>query len=83
MRYETDRQSHASELGAAMLGGALLGALVVFAVQYAIRRAERARDGARPGKMDELIVNRRYEPRPTVRLTANDDPWEHYEEVLG
>lgn len=83
MRYETGREFHTREIGTAMLGGALIGAFLVFAVQYAIRRVERARDGARPGKMDELIVNRRYEPRPTARLTANDDPWEHYEEVLG
>ncbi|MGH6870071.1 MAG: hypothetical protein ACREHE_01080 [Rhizomicrobium sp.] len=68
------------ELGAAALGGFLLGILAVFAVRYALHALERERALGRPRKMDELIVNRRYEPRPAAN---GDDPWTHYEEVLG
>ncbi len=50
MRYETDRQFHTREIGTAMLGGALLGALIVFAVQYAIRRVERGAGRRTPRK---------------------------------
>jgi hypothetical protein len=59
-----------------------VGVLATVAVQYGFRRIERAREGARPGKMDALITSRRYEPRASRRIAA-DDPWEHYEEVLG
>jgi hypothetical protein len=62
------------------LGAFVLGAVAAVAVQFAARRmAQRRRSGR---KMDELIVNRRYEPRPS-RFAANDDPWGHYEDVLG
>jgi len=64
------------------LGAFAFGVLAVFAAQFAVRRVSAERARLRPRRMDELIVNRRYEPRPSRRIEA-DDPWEHYEEVLG
>jgi hypothetical protein len=60
-----------------------LGVLAVFATQMAVRRVARERARMRPRKMDELMLNRRYEPRPPRHPLGADDPWEHYEDVLG
>jgi hypothetical protein len=60
-----------------------LGVLTVFAVQFAVRQIARQRARRRPREMDELILNRRYESRSARHAIGADDPWEHYEEVLG
>ncbi len=65
------------------LGAFLLGGLVAVAGQFLVGRVVRQRRRFGPHKIDELMVNRRYQPRPTGRLTQDDNPWEHYEEVLG
>jgi hypothetical protein len=33
--------------------------------------------------MDDLIVNRRYELRPSRARSDGDEPWERHNEVLG
>ncbi|HEY2069931.1 MAG TPA: hypothetical protein VGG48_10285 [Rhizomicrobium sp.] len=80
MRSSSD--SYSSPLAIA-LGAFLLGGLVAVAGQFLVSRVVRQRRRFAPSKIDELMVNRRYQPRPTTRLTQDDDPWEHYEEVLG
>ncbi|HTQ14293.1 MAG TPA: hypothetical protein VMH86_10490 [Rhizomicrobium sp.] len=79
---EIERPSRDAELGIAAVTGFIAGMLALFAVQAAIRAVSRARARRRGGRIDDLIVNRRYEPRPAARIPG-DDPWTHYEEVLG
>jgi hypothetical protein len=67
----------------AVLAGFFLGVVVTVAAWYVARRVmgDRSRLGAR--RMDDLIVNRRYELRPSRARPNGDEPWEHHNEVLG
>ena len=78
MRNDNDHSSAAF----LALGAFAFGILAAFAAQYAVRRVAAERARRQPRRMDALMTSRRYEPRPSRRITA-DDPWEHYEEVLG
>jgi hypothetical protein len=78
MRSDTDRFASTAAIA---LGAFAFGALAVLAGQFMLRRIARRR--VRPRKIDDLIVNRRYELGRSRRPAANDDPWEHYEDVLG
>ncbi|HXM00381.1 MAG TPA: hypothetical protein VN932_10665 [Rhizomicrobium sp.] len=78
MRSDSDRFPSTAAIA---LGAFVFGALALLAGQFTLRRIMRRR--SRPRKMDDLIVNHRYERLPGRRAAANDDPWEHYEDVLG
>jgi len=70
-------------LGALALAAVAAGAV---AIGYlAIGRLSIRRARLRRLEIDNLIVHRLYEPHPRPRTaeTDNEDPWEHYSDVLG
>jgi hypothetical protein len=67
----------------AVLAGFVFGVLATVAAWYVARRVMGDRSHLGPRRMDDLIVNRRYE-LPSSRTRSNgDEPWEHHNEVLG
>ena len=73
----------AAAIPPAVLAGFAFGVLAAVAAWHVARRVmgDRSRLGSR--RMDDLIVNRRYELPSSGTRSNGDEPWEHHNEVLG
>ena len=82
--FEADRRPLALPASSpAVLAGFILGVVVTVAAWYVARRVMGDRSRLGPRRMDDLIVNRRYELRPSRARSDGDEPWERHNEVLG
>jgi len=73
----------AAAIPPAVLAGFAFGVLAAVAAWYVARRVMGDRSRLGPRRMDDLIVNRRYELPASHTRSNGDEPWEHHNEVLG